>query len=83
MSAWTEWVIPYVTNTHNALLIEPPSPLDTGTMASLEAALKAPFEVVFQLESSELATKWLLSRDEGRLLLFYDLAEGGWACCAG
>ena len=77
MSPRTQRVVPYVTDTRNALLIEPGTPLDMETMASLEAALKAAFEIVFQLESSELATEPLPSRDDRRLLLFYESAEGG------
>ncbi len=77
MSPRTERVIPYVTDTRNALLIQPRDPLDAETMASLEAALKAAMEVVFQLESSELATEPLPSRDDRRMLLFYESAEGG------
>ena len=77
MSPRTQRVIPYVTDTRNALLIQPSDPLDSETMASLEAALKAAMEVVFQLESSELATEPLPSWDDRRLLLFYESAEGG------
>ena len=77
MSPRTQRVIPYVTDTRNALLIQPSDPLDIETMASLEAALKAAMEVVFQLESSELATEPLPSWDDRRLLLFYESAEGG------
>ena len=77
MSPRTQRVVPYVTDTRNALLVEPAKPTDVETMASLEAALKAAFEVMFQLESSELATEPLPSRDDRRLLLFYESAEGG------
>ena len=80
MSPRTQRVIPYVTDTRNALLIQPSDPLDIETMASLEAALKAAMEVVFQLESSELATEPLPSRDDRRLLLFYESAEGRRRC---
>ena len=77
MSPRTQRVIPYVTDTRNALLIQPDGAPDVEEMASLEAALKAAMEVVFQLESSELATEPLPSRDDRRLLLFYESAEGG------
>jgi len=77
MSPRTERVVPYVTDTRNALLIMPAEPLDTETMASLQAALKPALEVVFQLESNELAAEPLPSRDNRRLLLFYESAEGG------
>ena len=46
-------------------------------MASLEAALKSAIEIVFQLESDELASEALPSRDDRRVLLFYESAEGG------
>ena len=77
MSPRTQRVVPYVTDSRNALLVEPATSMDIGTMASLEASLKAAFEVVFQLESSELATEPLPSRNDRRLLLFYESAEGG------
>ena len=77
MAPRTQRVVPYVTDTRNALLVSPAASLDIQTMASLEAALKAAFERVFQLESSELASEPLPSRDERSLLLFYESAEGG------
>ncbi len=77
LSPRTRRVIPYVTDTRNALLIEPDADLDEARMASLAAALKAAFEVVFQLESSEIASEPLPSRDDRRVLLFYESAEGG------
>ena len=46
-------------------------------MASLEAALKTAIQVVFQLESSELAAEPLPTRHDRRLLLLYESAEGG------
>ena len=77
LSARTHRVVPYVTDTRNALLVKPSMPPDLATMASLEAALKAAFEAVFQLEPGELAAEPLPSRDDRRLLLFYESAEGG------
>ena len=77
MSKRLQRVIPFVEDTRNALLIEPASPLDAETMASLEAALKVAFQVVFQLEEGELATEPLPSLDDRKLLLFYESAEGG------
>ena len=77
MSKRTQRVIPYVEDTRNALLIEPSTPLDAEQMASLEAALKAAFQVVFQLEEDELATEPLPSLDDRKVLLFYESAEGG------
>ena len=77
MSSRTRRVVPFVTDSRNALLIEPDSPLSIDQMASLEAALKAAIETVFHLESNELASEPLPSRDDRRLLLFYESAEGG------
>ena len=39
--------------------------------------MKAAIQVVFQLEPNELAVEALPSRDDRRLLLFYESAEGG------
>lgn len=77
MSNRKQRVIPYVEDTRNALLVEPAYPLDTETMASLEAALKAAMQVEFQLEEDELATEPLPSLDDRRVLLFFESAEGG------
>ncbi|MXZ96946.1 MAG: DEAD/DEAH box helicase [Acidimicrobiaceae bacterium] len=91
----TERVIPYVTDTRNALLIEPvansPSEVlpglddaeaaedapDVATMASVQAALSKALQVVFRLESNEVAAEPLPSRDDRRLLLVYEAEEGG------
>ena len=77
MSNRTRRVIPFVTDSRNALLVEPAGELGAKHMASLEAALKSAIEIVFQLEPDELASEALPSRDERRLLLFYESAEGG------
>ncbi len=91
----TERVIPYVTDTRNALLIEPvessPSKAlpglddadaaegapDVATMASVQAALSKALQVVFRLESNEIAAEPLPSRDDRRQLLIYEAEEGG------
>lgn len=91
----TERVIPFVTDTRNALLIEPvasapPDVLpdlddadaagdapDMATMASVQAALSKALQVVFRLESNEIAAEPLPSRDDRRLLLVYEAEEGG------
>lgn len=77
LSNRTKRVVPFVEDTRNALLVTPALPLDAGTMASLQAALKAAVQVVFQLEESELAAEPLPSVDERKVLLFYEAAEGG------
>lgn len=76
-SATIQKVVPYVWDSRNTLVIEPGQRLETEEMASLEAVLKAAMQVVFQLESSELSTEPLPTRDDRRLLLFYESAEGG------
>jgi ATP-dependent helicase YprA (DUF1998 family)/very-short-patch-repair endonuclease len=76
-SARTRRVIPYVEDRRNCLLLQPAEALDTSAMASLQAALKHAFQVVYQLEESELAAEPLPSRDDRRLLFFYESAEGG------
>lgn len=77
LSKRTQRVIPYVEDTRNALLIAPTQPLSTAEMASLEAALKRAFQVVFQLEDNEIASEPLPSAAERNVLLFYESAEGG------
>ncbi len=88
----TERVVPYVTDTRNALLIDPlttastdplrgseyiePAP-DAGTMASVQAALSKALQAVFRLESNEVAAEPLPTRDDRRLLLVYEADEGG------
>ncbi len=69
--------MPFVTDTRNVLLLESKVQIDDGHQASLAAALKAAIEVVFQLESNELAAEPLPSADDRRILLFYESAEGG------
>ena len=85
-----ERVVPYVTDSRNALLIEPAGS-DTGselmqddandtdakTMASVQAALSKALQLVFHLESSEIAVEPLPSRDDRRRLMVYEADEGG------
>ena len=75
-------VVPYVEDTRNCLLFSPVGlPADehetNKVMASLQAALKASMQVVFQLEDNELAAEALPGPANRRLLLFYEAAEGG------
>ena len=51
--------------------------LRTMLMASLQAALKSAIQVRYQLEESEIAVEPLPGRDDRRLLLSYEAAEGG------
>lgn len=77
MSERTRRVIPYVEDNRNCLLIEPLIGLKVEEMASLQAALKRAIETVFQLEDNELAAEPLPDKDNRRMLLFYEAAEGG------
>jgi ATP-dependent helicase YprA (DUF1998 family) len=70
-------VIPYVTDTRNALLFAPMGDMPIERFASLQAALKNAIQVEFQLEDQELAAEPLPSRDIRRQILFYESSEGG------
>jgi len=70
-------VIPYVTDTRNALLFEPFGDVAIERFASLQAALKSAIQVEFQLEDQELAAEPLPGRDIRRQILFYESSEGG------
>jgi ATP-dependent helicase YprA (DUF1998 family) len=75
--ARTARVVPFVEDRRNCLLFELAEDAGAKVLASLQAALKTAIQVVFQLEDSELAAEPLPGRDERRLLLFYEAAEGG------
>jgi very-short-patch-repair endonuclease len=86
MSPRTMKVIPYVEDRRNCLLVEPAAGLlgelagavlDMATLVSVQAALKHAIQVIYQLEDNELAVELLPNRNEPRLLLFYESAEGG------
>ena len=70
-------VVPFVEDRRNCLLLEPLGAPDMSVMASLQAALKNAIQVQYQLEENELATERLPSSTDGRLILFYESAEGG------
>ncbi|MFH1465603.1 MAG: DEAD/DEAH box helicase [Pseudomonadota bacterium] len=70
-------VIPYVEDHRNALVIEPAEPLDARTMASLQAALKAAVQEIYQLEDAELAAEPLPDAGTRRSLLLFEASEGG------
>lgn len=71
-------VIPFVSDTKNALLFTPKMiGAAEGFMPSLEAALKRGIQHVFQVESSEIAVDCLPSRQRRNHLLFYEASEGG------
>lgn len=73
----TERVIPYVEDWRNCLLLEPRECLPLEVMASLEAALKVAIQAEYQLEDNELAVEPLPNRDNRRIIMFYEAAEGG------
>jgi very-short-patch-repair endonuclease len=77
MSPRTMRVIPFVEDTKNCLLLELHEPLEDPEIASLQAALKAAIQVLYQLEDDELAAEPLPSADQRRLILLYEAAEGG------
>ncbi len=77
MSPRKERVIPYVEDWRNCLLVEPRTPLSVEVVASLEAALKSALQAEYQLEDNELAVEPLPNKDDRRLMLFYEAAEGG------
>lgn len=77
MSARTARVIPYVEDRRNCLLFELSDKMDQSTAASLQAALKNAIQVTYELEDAELAAERLPTSGEGRVLLFYEAAEGG------
>ncbi|MEI6045565.1 MAG: DEAD/DEAH box helicase, partial [Chloroflexota bacterium] len=74
-----EKVLPYVEDRRNCLLFEPGEDAvkDEAFMASLQAALKSAIQVHYQLEDNELAAEPLPNRDNRKLILFYEAAEGG------
>lgn len=77
MSAKSVRVIPFVEDRRNCLLFEPAGNLELNHMASLQSALKNALQTRYQLEDNEIAVEPLPGRDERRVLLFYESAEGG------
>ncbi len=70
-------VIPYVADTRNVLLIEPPTASDANTMVTLMSALKNAIQLVYQLEDSELAAEVLPNAQQPRQILLFEASEGG------
>ncbi len=77
MSPSLDRVVPYVEDRRNCLIFDPATPLEPQVLISLQSALKNAIQVVYQLEDSELAVETLPTRDEPRVILFYESAEGG------
>jgi len=76
MSPRTQWVVPFVEDTRNALLIAP-SQDGIPFMYSLQAALKNAIQIEYQMEDSELAVELLPNRNQPVQILLYESAEGG------
>ena len=72
-----ERVTPYVEDRRNALILKLATPGEANVMASLQAALKEAMLRVYQLESVEMAVEPLPSRDNRKVLFFFESAEGG------
>ena len=74
-----ERIVPFVRDTKNMLVIEPPQEIakDKEAMSTFRAALQRGIERVFQLESSELAAEYLPDGDAPSRILLYEASEGG------
>ena len=70
-------ISPYVEDFRNILLLKPNMDLSETAFISLLYALKRGIEQVFQLEESELAAEFLPDRDNHKVILFFEAAEGG------
>nr|MDP9485043.1 DUF1998 domain-containing protein [Actinomycetota bacterium] len=77
LSKSTQRVIPYVEDTRNCLMLRLEEDHPPEVLASLQSALKNAIQVAYQLEDNELAAEPLPSRNDRRMLLFYESAEGG------
>lgn len=72
-----ERITPFVEDTRNVLVVQPPTNLPTATITSLQYALKRGIEQEFQLEEVELAAEPLPDQHNRTAILFYEAAEGG------
>lgn len=70
-------VVPYVTDTKNALVLGFEIEYPRAEMAALQAALKEAIQRQFQLEARELAGEAMPSSQNRREILFYESSEGG------
>jgi ATP-dependent helicase YprA (DUF1998 family) len=77
MSDRTQRVIPFVEDRRNCLLLEFDEVYDAALMASIQPAIKTAIQVLHQLEDNELAAEPLPTRDDRRVILLYESAEGG------
>lgn len=72
-----ERVVPYVEDRRNCLILEPATPLELGQLISLQAALKSAIQLLYQLEDNEIAVESLPNKNEPKVILFFESAEGG------
>jgi len=70
-------VVPYVTDTKNALLMRFEPPRTVPETASLQAAFKEAIQKHFQIEPRELACESMPSPQDRGEILFYEASEGG------
>ena len=70
-------VVPFVSDTKNALVMRFEPTRSQKEMASLQAALKEAIQEQFQLEPRELAVEPMPSGGDRNELLFYEASEGG------
>ncbi len=72
-----ERITPFVEDTRNVLVVQPPADLPSAAITSLQYALKRGIEQEFQLEEVELAAEPLPDQHNRAAILFYEAAEGG------
>lgn len=70
-------VVPYVTDTKNALVMRFEPVRSDAEVASLQAAFKEAIQKHFQLEPRELSCEGMPAARERKEVLFYEAAEGG------
>ena len=70
-------VVPFVTDTKNALIMRFHPVMPREMMAGIQAAFKEAIQKVFQLESRELRAESLPTITDRKEILFYEAAEGG------
>lgn len=70
-------VVPYVTDTKNALVVRFEPPRSNTEMAGLQAALKEAIQKHFQIEPRELSCEAMPDKDNRQEILFFESAEGG------
>jgi len=77
LSPRTERVIPFVEDRRNCLLITFPEGQSLEVMASLEPALSAGIQLLYQVEQDELAAEPLPDANNRAVIMLYEAAEGG------